>query len=100
MKKTDDLFIEIVRKSRALSSEQKELLLEDPVLSVTFLKHIVKTLELFDTHSKVREAYLRQKLDASLAAFSRELDVEGIDETTKSQLLMKAKQLNAQFFSV
>lgn len=100
MKKIHDQFTKAVGDSRALSSEQQEELLAEPVLFEKFRKNITRILQIFDRHSRAREAYLQQKLDESLTAFSEKLNEEGVDEHTKSRLLEKARQMNAQFFPV
>jgi len=91
-------FINVVKSSRVLTSEQKELLLADPQLPETFQRNVAATLAEFDEHSKAREALLREKLEQSYTEFIRQLDSAGIGEEKKKELLKKARKQIEEFF--
>lgn len=98
MTQRSDHFINIVKQSRVLSTEQKSLLLDGPALSEGYQKQMLTFLQEFDKNSKAREAYLRDKIETLYTEFVSQLDDEGIVESTKKELLEKAKKQMASFF--
>lgn len=92
-------FATVVKQSRVLSSEQKALFLEDwEALPETYRAKVMKFLLMFDEHSKARERYLREKLNATYQDFEQRLVREGVEANERNMLLEKArKQINAFF---
>ena len=91
-------FLGLVKKSRALSKEQKELLLADPPLPEAYQKKMDSLLESFDKNSKAREAYLRDKLEILYTQFITSLNEAGIAPEKKKELAEKARKQIEGFF--
>jgi hypothetical protein len=92
-------FISAVQNSRVLNHEQKEALLEDPdAFPEEYRMGLEQTLLTFDENSKAREVLLREKLEENYQAFAQRLDLEGIEEKEKLELLAKAKKQMDAFF--
>ena len=93
-----DQFVDIIRTSRALSQEQKELFLEDPnVLPAEYRVAIAQILFDFQERSFARERYLSDRLDELLESFEENLRNEGVDEEVRNTLTQKAKKQNEAF---
>lgn len=97
--KQNTSYIPAVKKSRVLSQEQKQDLLDmASSLPDSYQEKIAPLLETFNNHSEEREVYLRDKLEKTYTEFMKQLDSEGIEESKKNELLAKArKQINAFF---
>lgn len=93
-----NVFQQTVKESRALSSEQKELLLADPRLPDAYQKKVAALLSDFDKHSKEREAYLRDKMEQLYTDFIRELETEVSDELMRKELAETMKNQMDSFF--
>lgn len=95
-------FIEAVRQNRALTREQKALLLEDPnALSEGYREHITRYLATFDSRSMARERELREALEEEYQSLMRSLYAEEPDEHKRNEILGKArKQIDAFFLNV
>lgn len=98
MKNIYSSFIDVVTQSRVLSTEQKALLLEGPTLPDEFQKNSIVFLQEFDKNSKARELFLRDKMEELYTKFIAQLDVEGVGEDTKKELMEKAKKQMKSFF--
>ncbi len=91
-------FITAVKKGRVLSEEQKQDLLSVPMLPESYQQAVTTQLTTFDEHSKERESYLRNTLEASFTEFKARLASEGVTEQTKHELLEKARKQIDSFF--
>lgn len=95
---TQPTFSTLVHDSRMLSNEQKELFLSDPQLPEEYQQKIIELLQIFDDHSKAREASLRYKLEESYTQFINQLNDAGIGEEKKKVLTEKARKQIEGFF--
>lgn len=93
-----NIFLEIVQNSRALSQEQKELLLADPPLPEGYRKKVAEMLGEFDKRSRSREAYLTDKLEELHTEFIQQIDASDLGENEKKELVEKAKQIKRSMF--
>lgn len=95
----NDSFVAAVQQSRALTREQKALLLEDPnALSEGYRKSIIRYLAEFDSRSMARERELREALEEEYQSLMRSLYAEEPDEHKREEILGKArKQIDACF---
>lgn len=98
MKTKNTSFSDSVKSSRALSQEQKELLLADPPLPEGYRRKVADILRKFDERSKAREADLKDKLDELYTAFMQQVDASDLDDREKTDLKEKAKKINSSFF--
>lgn len=94
-------FCDQVLRSRALSQEQKELLVADPeALPSSYREEVAAILSAFDDQSMQREEYLRNAVEDRMRQFEKKLEEEGTDAPTTHALLKKAKALSASLFPV
>ena len=98
MTQQPDQFITLVKESRVLSTEQKALLLDGPVLPEAYQQTVVHMLQEFDKNSRARESYLRDKMEELYTEFITQLDTEKIGEDIKKELKEKAQKQIASFF--
>lgn len=98
MNKIKQQLIDNIQSSRALSSEQKELLLAEPPLSEGYRKKVAEMLGEFDERSRSREAYLKDKLEVLYTEFMQQIEASELGEIEKKELVEKAKQINRSMF--
>lgn len=92
-------FLQVVEESRALTREQKELLLERPEdFSESYRSTLCKALIRFDQRSLARERELRVKLEEEYRQLVRDLYAQEPDGKKRDSVLKKAReQINACF---
>lgn len=85
-------FQKVVQKSRALTSEQKDLLLSGPEWPEEFQQSMAQILRQFDENSILREAYLKGKLHESYTKFEQQVDALKSEEKQKQTAKQVARQ--------